>query len=312
MTRANYNAIHPEITMQENRAKKSTYENVRLKSEAGTVPLKSFQHRSTYLRIRITLAIITLTLVRKRRDQSTHTHKNTQTHTQTHAHAHTHTHTRPHNSNCSVYGAKIVKNHAKTAAEPADSSAHTADTLPVLTQPSLSSITEASVRASACKSRKRHSRDTPRVANNTTRQPARQPSPPRLQCENTITSCLRGAPQSRPHYYGILPDHRRSQVPFPPPATASSSVERTSHTRHLRHGVTLTVCCHATTVRHCDCDMHDHRTRVALVHNTDCRRSPPSPPTTHAQRSTTLPLRRCGNARVHTTHRDAQTRAIDR
>ncbi len=47
-----------------------------------------------------------------------------------------------------------------------------------------------------------------------------------------------------------------------------------------------------------------HRTRVALV--------PPQPPTTHALRSTALPLQRSGNARVHAAQRDAHTRAINR
>jgi hypothetical protein len=57
--------------------------------------------------------------------------------------------------------------------------------------------------------------------------------------------------------------------------------------------------------------MHDQRTCCALMRSTDCQR-PPQPPTTHAQRSTTLPLQRSGNARVHAAQRDAHTRAINR
>jgi hypothetical protein len=42
------------------------------------------------------------------------------------------------------------------------------------------------------------------------------------------------------------------------------------------------------------------------VRSTDCQR-PPQPPTTHAQRSTDLPLQRSGNTRVHAAQRDAHT-----
>jgi hypothetical protein len=70
-----------------------------------------------------------------------------------------------------------------------------------------------------------------------------------------------------------------------PPTTASSSAQRShsrGHTQHLQHGVTVAAGSYTTAVRHCDCDMHDRRIRVALVRNMDCQR-PPQPPTTHTQ-----------------------------
>jgi hypothetical protein len=71
-----------------------------------------------------------------------------------------------------------------------------------------------------------------------------------------------------------------------PPTTASSSVQSShsrEHTQHLQHGVTVAAGSYTTAVRHCDCDMHDHRTRVALVRNMDCQRpTPPPPPTTQS------------------------------
>ncbi len=87
--------------------------------------------------------------------------------------------------------------------------------------------------------------------------------------------------------------------------TASSSVQRSNsrgHTQHFHHRVAVAVGSYTTAVRLCDCDMHDHRARVALVRSTDCQRPPP-PPTTHAQRYTALPLQRGGNARAHATQR---------
>ncbi len=47
-------------------------------------------------------------------------------------------------------------------------------------------------------------------------------------------------------------------------------------------------------------------TRVTLVRRTDCQ-EPPQPPTTHAQRSTALPLQRGSTARMHTAQRDTHT-----
>ncbi len=82
------------------------------------------------------------------------------------------------------------------------------------------------------------------------------------------------------------------------PTTASSSVQRShsrGHTQHFHHGATVAAGSNITAVRHCDCDMHDHRTRVTLVRNMDCQRSPPPPPpppTTHAQHHTPTTTRR--------------------
>jgi hypothetical protein len=95
-----------------------------------------------------------------------------------------------------------------------------------------------------------------------------------------------------------------------PPPQAAASRAATPHTQHFHHGVAVAVASYTTAVRHCDCDTHDHRTRVALVRSTDCQR-PQQPPTTHARCNTALPLQRGGNAHVHAAQRDAQTRAIN-
>jgi hypothetical protein len=85
-----------------------------------------------------------------------------------------------------------------------------------------------------------------------------------------------------------------------PPTTASSSVQRghSARTQRLQHGVAVAVGSYTTAVRHYDCDMHDHTTRVAVVRSTDCQRSPPPPPpTTHAQQPRTATPRFRARAR---------------
>jgi hypothetical protein len=88
--------------------------------------------------------------------------------------------------------------------------------------------------------------------------------------------------------------------------------QQPERTQHLQHSAAVAVGSYTTAVEQYDCNMHDHRTRVALVRSTDCQRlPPPPPPTTHAQHRTTHPLRCGGNARVYAAQRDAQTQTIN-
>jgi hypothetical protein len=82
------------------------------------------------------------------------------------------------------------------------------------------------------------------------------------------------------------------------------------HTRPRPQATASSVGDSTTAAGHCDCDMHDHRTRVALVRNMDCQRPTP-PPTTRAQyRSPTVTRRQRTRARSAAGH--TQTRAINR
>jgi hypothetical protein len=98
----------------------------------------------------------------------------------------------------------------------------------------------------------------------------------------------------------------------PRPRAATSSAD-TPHTQQSQHCTAFAAGSYTTAVRHCDCDMHDHRARVALVRSTDYQR-PLLPPTVqHAcTRNTALPLQSGASARMHAAKRDAQTRAINR
>ncbi len=64
---------------------------------------------------------------------------------------------------------------------------------------------------------------------------------------------------------------------------------------------------YTTAVRHTgsDCNMHDHRARVALVRTMDCQRPPP-PPTTHTQHRSPTATRRY-HTRVRSAPRHTNT-----
>jgi hypothetical protein len=97
-----------------------------------------------------------------------------------------------------------------------------------------------------------------------------------------------------------------------PPTTASSSVQRShsrAHTQHLQHGVTVAAGSYTTAVRHCDCDVHDHRTRVALVRSMDCQRSTRATP--HAQYNAAV-THACTQRTETPTHEQSTTDTIPR
>jgi hypothetical protein len=96
-----------------------------------------------------------------------------------------------------------------------------------------------------------------------------------------------------------------------PPTTASSSLQRSHsrrHTQHFHRGVAVAVGSYTTAVRQCDCDMHDQRTRVALVRSTDCQ-NPPQPLATDDTRATQRHASTHASPQPSETPQDAQTRA---
>jgi hypothetical protein len=95
--------------------------------------------------------------------------------------------------------------------------------------------------------------------------------------------CKSNKPHARQHGGTVTHNGGAALHTHPrPQAAAPCTATPHWHTQHFQHGVAVAVGSHTTAVRHCDCDLQDHRTHVALVRNMDCQRSPPPPPTTHA------------------------------
>jgi hypothetical protein len=101
--------------------------------------------------------------------------------------------------------------------------------------------------------------------------------------------------------------HTRTQ-----PQSAASSTATLS-TQHLYHSVEVAVGWYTTSstaVKHGHCDMHDHRTRAALVRNMDCQRPPPPPPATHPQHRSLTATHAC--TQLSGTQKHGQSSANNR
>jgi hypothetical protein len=88
--------------------------------------------------------------------------------------------------------------------------------------------------------------------------------------------------------------------PRPQSAVLSAAAPHTGRLR-LYHTITVAVGSCTTAVKHCDCGMHDQRTRLAPVRSMDCQRQPPPP---------TKPHSHCNAAVTHTCTQRSGTRCI--